>query len=74
MAWNAAAHSPTNGKPPQLMRGGRVFALLLLFAPLVSGCETLERMTYWDCFFKLASKPEPPAPIGPVKNSRTTSR
>ena len=56
MAWNAAAPSPTAGRAPRpKRRRGAPALLLLLLAPAVSGCETMERMDYLDRFFEPAS-------------------
>jgi hypothetical protein len=57
MAWNAAAPPAAGKRAPRRKLKGRASVLLLLFAPVVSGCETLERMDYLDRFFEPAPRP-----------------
>ena len=69
MAWNAVASLPANGRPLQPKRRGYALALLLL-APMVSGCETLERMDYFDRIFDPSLRSTPPGvtAMAPVRN------
>jgi hypothetical protein len=54
MTWNGAASSPrTRGAPPRPARRRRAFAVLLLGLGL-SGCETMDRMDFFDRFFEAA--------------------
>ena len=57
MARNAVAPSPTAGRAPRpKRRGGAPVLLLLLLAPAVAGCETMERMDFWDRFFEASPR------------------
>ena len=57
MVWNAAAPPAVAGKVPRPKRRGGAPVLLLLLAPVVSGCETMERMDYLDRFFEPTPRP-----------------
>ncbi len=69
MAWNPAAPLPTKDKAPRpKRRAGASVPLSLLLAFAVSGCETLERMDYWDRYFEPAPRPAPVAATEPTPN------
>jgi hypothetical protein len=67
MAWDAVAPSPTNGQPPRPTRRSRALVLLLL-AQAVSGCETLERMDYWDRLFDPSLRRGPVVAMEPIRS------
>jgi hypothetical protein len=49
----------------QPVRRGRVASLLLL-APILAGCEAMDRMVFFDQFFEPASRPGPVVAMPPV--------
>jgi hypothetical protein len=67
MARNAVGSSPKNGRPVQAMRRN-VALVVLLLAPALSGCETMERMDYLDRFFDPALRARSVAGMEPVRN------
>lgn len=67
MAWNAAAPTTAVTAAPRPKRRRRATVVLLLLAPVVSGCETLERMDYLDRFFEPAPRPMAAAAAEPAR-------
>jgi hypothetical protein len=65
MARNSVVVMATRTARSAPARRGRILSLLLL-APLVSGCEAMDRMDFFDQFFEPPARPRPVVAMQPI--------